>query len=128
MPDLAGLVNVVFPVFTIAALAACALLYSVQTTLRANNGDLKERVGILEAEQKLDHEKIAAQAKQITAHQSEIETFSKIVTGEVHLVAITDLLTAHHDQAVKEWTVINGVLTRIDTTMAALLTLAREGK
>ncbi len=126
MPDIGSIFGVIFPLLSVIALAGCALLFGVQTTLRANNGDLKDRVAILEAEQKVDKETIAAQSKQISAHQGEIETFSKVITGEVHLVAITDLLSEHHAQAVAQWEGINEVLTHIDTTMAGAGELLHE--
>lgn len=125
MPEVASIFSVIFPLLSVLALGGCALLFGVQTTLRANNGDLKDRVSILEAEQTADKTKIAAQAAQILAHQGELTALSKVVTGEVHLVAITDLLTEHHAQAVREWHEVNTVLTRIDTTMAGALALLR---
>lgn len=126
MPDVGTVFNFIFPLLSVLALGGCALLFGVQTTLRANNGDLKERVGILESEQRSDKQTIAAQAEQISAHQGELTALSKVVTGEVQLVAITDLLTAHHTQAVKEWEQVNSILIRIDTTMAGALALLRD--
>lgn len=126
MPDVASVFNFIFPLLSVLALGGCALLFGVQTTLRANNGDLKDRVAILEAEQTADKAKIAAQADQIAAHQGELGALSKVITGEVHLVAITDLLSEHHNQAVKEWDAVNTILLRIDTTMAGALALLRD--
>lgn len=126
MPDVSSVFAFVFPLLSVLALGGCALLFGVQTTLRANNGDLKERVAILEAEQVADKKTINGQAEQIAAHQGELAALSKVITGEVHLVAITDLLSAHHAQAVQQWDSVNTVLVRIDTTMAGALALLRD--
>ena len=125
MPDLGSIVGVIFPLLTLLAVGACALLYGVTTTLRANNGDLKDRVGILEHEGETKDHKITALQAEVIGQKGELDALRKVVTGEIHLVAITDLLTAHHTQAVKEWRDIETVLIRIDTTMAGTLAILR---
>lgn len=74
-------VSVVFPLLTLIIGGACLLLLSVTTTLRANNGDLKDRVDLLEkdlAQEKLDN----------AALKAEVGALQKVVTGEVQLAAI----------------------------------------
>lgn len=126
MPGLGSIVGVIFPLLTILAVGGCALLYGVTTTLRQSNGDLRDRVKDLEAENETKDHKITALEEQVSAHQGELAALSKVITGEVHLVAITDLLTQHHDEAIKQWASVNGVLLRVDTTMAGVLALLRD--
>lgn len=90
------LVSVIFPVLTVIIGAACILLFSVTTTLRASNTDLRDRVKELEDTKK----RLEAMN---AAHTAELEALRKVVTGEVHLVAITDLLDHHHKEAVAYW-------------------------
>lgn len=113
VPGFGSIVGVIFPLLTILAVGGCALLYGVQTTLRANNGDLDKRVAILEAEGVRKDAQIAAQQKEIDGQRAELATLGKVVTGEAYLVAISDLVTEHHAQAVREWQTINGTLTEI---------------
>lgn len=74
-------VSVVFPLLTLIIGGACLLLLSVTTTLRANNGDLKDRVDILEKD--LNQEKLDN-----AALRAEVGALQKVVTGEVQLAAI----------------------------------------
>lgn len=126
MPGFGSIVGIVFPLLTILAVGGCALLYGITGTLRASNGDLRNRVKDLEDEDAAKATKIKAQGEQIDGQKGELEALRKVITGEVQLTAITELLANHHRQAVTEWEAINTVLTRIDTTMAELLTLIRE--
>lgn len=107
-------IGVIFPVLTIIIGAACALQFSVMTTLRASNTDLRERVKELEDKEKRSEVTIAGQVAQLDA-------LGKVVTGEVHLVAITDLLEHHHAEAVRIWESLQVTLAHTDATMTVLL-------
>lgn len=111
-------VGVVFPILTIIIGGACALLLSVTTTLRASNGDLRDRVTDLEAEQKIDKSLINSQ-------KADLDALRKIVTGEVQLAAITDLLEHHHQAAVTAWQSVEG---KIDQLAPSLDTILAEIK
>lgn len=113
MPDLGSIVGVIFPLLTLLAGGGCILLYGSTTTLRANNGDLEKRVDLLEAEGLRKDAQIETHQKEIAGQKGELLALSKVITGEVHLVAITDLLTEHHAQAVAEWGVINGSMSEL---------------
>lgn len=102
MHDIGTAVNVVFPVLVLIVSGVCLLLFTTTTTLRATNGDLERRVAILEAEQTRDKDLIVGQATEIMALQ-------KIVTGEVQLQAISDLLVEHHKQSLAAWARITEV-------------------
>lgn len=106
-------VSVIFPVLTVIIGGACILLFSVTTTLRASNTDLRERVKELEAKDERNAGTIKAQAAQIDA-------LGKVVTGEAHLVAIGDLLTEHHAEAKANWVLVTGTLGHVDETMERL--------
>lgn len=103
MNDVGTVVSVVFPVLTIIVSGACLLLFATTSTLRATNGDQGERIKVLEGEQARDKALITGQASEIAALQ-------KVVTGEVQLQAIADVLDHHHAQAVQMWGRVDQVL------------------
>lgn len=76
-------VGVIFPLLTVIVGGACVLLFSITTTLRASNGDLRDRVDDLEKEQTKDKATIKEQ-------HAELEALKKVVTGEVQLAALGD--------------------------------------
>jgi hypothetical protein len=90
-----AVISVVFPLLTLITGGACILLFSITTTLRANNGDLKDRVDILEKELKDERSDNAAL-------RAEVGALHKVVTGEVQLAAIQTLLEAHDKSTVAE--------------------------
>ena len=93
MINFGTILGVVFPVLTIIVGGACILLFSITGTLRSSNGDLRDRIGDLEREQAVDKATIITQA-------GELEALKKVVTGEVQLAAITDVLTHHHETSI----------------------------
>lgn len=113
MGDVAHVLSVVFPVLTIIIGAACALQYSIVTTLRASNTDLRERVKELEDKDSRNEVTIAGQVAELAA-------LGKVVTGEVHLVAITDLLEHHHAESVRIWADVQTTLVNVDKSITAL--------
>jgi hypothetical protein len=131
------IVSIVFPVLTIIIGGACVLLFGVTTTLRATNGDLTARVDFLEGErERLRVESattIANLEAKVTSCTAELEALRKVVTGEVQLTAITDLLSHHHEQAVSKWTDTfqkwsdtETILKHLDKTLGELLRATRE--
>lgn len=113
------IVGVIFPVLTVVIGGACILLFSVTTTLRASNSDLRERVKDLEAKNLTNEATISAQ-------KVEIELWSKTVTGEVHLVAIEDLLTHHNNYAVKLGDSLTKCMAHLDGSIEDLDDLMKE--
>lgn len=91
--DFNNVLNVVFPILVVVVGGACILLYGVTSTLRTSNGDLRDRVADLEAAEIRNEAKIKEQAAEISALQ-------KVVTGEVQLAALADVLDAHHKETV----------------------------
>lgn len=108
------IVGVVFPILTIIIGGACALLLSVTTTLRASNGDLRDRVTDLEREQAVDKTLIASQ-------QSDLDALRRVVTGEVQLAAITDLLEHHHRAATTAWHAVEGKIDGLNPSLETIL-------
>jgi hypothetical protein len=117
--SLATILGVVFPLLTIIIGGACVLLFSVTSTLRASNGDLRDRVADLEKEQSIDRATIKTQAGEIKTQAAEIVALQKIVTGEVQLTALTDLLEHHHADTIK-------TQARIEKTVDTLLVELRK--
>lgn len=91
--DVGAILAVVFPLLTVIIGGACILLFSVTTTLRTSNGDLRDRVSDLEAKEVRNEATILQQ-------KSEIVALQKVVTGEVQLAALADVLDAHHHESV----------------------------
>lgn len=83
----------IFPILTVITGGACILLFSVTTTLRQSNGDLRDRVSDLEASDVRKDATIKEQAAELVALQ-------KIVTGEVQLTALADVLDMHHRETI----------------------------
>ena len=115
----AQIIGVIFPVLTVIIGGACILQFSITTTLRASNTDLRERVKELSDELKNAEVKIASQS-------SEIEALRRVVTGEAHLVAIADLLDLHHKEALRVWRELEKVVTHTDKTMDQILAAMRN--
>lgn len=111
----------IFPILTIIIGGACVLLLVSTKTLRDSRDDQEKRITFLEAKSVRDDATILAQAGQIDA-------LGKVVTGEAHLVVITDLLTEHHAEAVKSWTHVGATLEHVDATMVDLVETLREGQ
>lgn len=84
--------GVIFPLLTVIIGGACILLFSITTTLRTSNGDLRDRVSDLEAKSVRDEAKITAQASEIVALQ-------KVVTGADQLAYLSTVLDAHHTES-----------------------------
>lgn len=110
--DLGNVLGVVFPILVIIVGGVCILLYGVTNTLRTSNGDLRDRVSDLEAAEVRNEATIKQQAAEIAALQ-------KVVTGEVQLTALADVLDAHHRESVTADARIEGkvdlILTNVTT-------------
>jgi hypothetical protein len=125
--DLATIVQFIFPLLTCIAIGIGILLLSMTTTLRQSNQDLRERVRDVETENARHETTIKAQATKIEAQSAEIALWSKTVTGEVHLVAITDLLTHHHERATKVWEAWGVKLDHVDALLTRIVEI-EEGR
>lgn len=88
-------VSIVFPLLTLIAGGACILLFSITTTLRSSNGDLRDRVGDLERD-------LTSEKTENAALRSDLSALQKVVTGEVQLAAILTLLESHDRSTVAE--------------------------
>ena len=113
LDDISGVLGLL----TIITGGISVLLLVSTKTLRDSRDDQEKRIAFLEAKSARDDKEIANQAGEINALQ-------KVVTGEVHLVAIADLLEHHHNQAVVMWDELKGTLTHIDST---LVVVAKKG-
>lgn len=104
--DVGQVVSVVFPLLTLVIGGACILLLTITSTLRASNGDLRDRVGDLETSLK-DEE---ATTKVLKA---DLAALQKVVTGEVQLNAILTLLESHDKITISEHARLEKVLDEI---------------
>lgn len=123
-------ISVIFPVLTVIIGGACILLFSVTTTLRASNSDLTARVDFLEKERdRLELEKRTDRETfdaKLVASAGELEALRKVVTGEAHLVAISDLLTEHHSEALAQWANVTTTLGHVDQTLEHVASALEE--
>lgn len=94
-------------IIALGSFAGLALQRGIVVGLREQVGDQKTRIDFLETERAEDKATIARQTSDIAALQ-------RVVTGEVHWVAISDLLETHHKAAVENWHTAHGYLERID--------------
>ncbi len=106
-------VSVVFPLLTLIAGGACILLFSITTTLRSSNGDLRDRVSDLEKALSTEEEKTKTL-------QSDLSALQKVVTGEVQLNAILTLLETHDKSTVAEHARIEKAVEQVREGLAAL--------
>lgn len=106
-----GIFGVLFVVFG----GACVLLLVSTKTLRDSRDDQEKRIDFLEKEGKRQQETISGLI-------GERDALRRVVTGEVHLVAISDLLTQHHTEAVQQWIGMDETLLHIDETLTGFPT------
>lgn len=104
-PSFSQVVGVIFPILTIIAGGIAILAYGSNKVLRDTSADLRQRVADLEKDREADRALIAAQT-------AELKVWQGAVTGEVHLTAILNLLTQHHNEAVAEWQKVDAILER----------------
>lgn len=90
-------------IVALATFAGLALQRGVVTSLREQVGDQKTRIDSLTAERADDKATILRQTADIAALQ-------RVVTGEVHLEAISDLLEHHHKLAESHWRTMEEML------------------
>jgi hypothetical protein len=92
MPDLGGLLSVILSVVAIASAAGLALMRANQATLRETNTDLRNQIGDIKAaraEEQAEHAKFRAEAQaRIAQLESDNAAYQRVVTGEVHWVAL----------------------------------------
>lgn len=93
-------------IIALGSFAGLALQRGVVVGLREQVGDSKTRIEFLEKERTEDKTLIATQSSDIAALQ-------KVVTGEVHWLAISDLLEHHHRDSVEHWRDTKHLLTEI---------------
>lgn len=111
----------VFGITTLIAAGLAGLSWGVVRTLRETARDLRDRVGDLEdaresdkREREAEQVKHQAELTQLKRRQTELSaenaTLAKLVTGEVHWVALTHLLEEHHTEASAHWRWLKGVV------------------
>lgn len=102
-----GLLSTIFGAAALVAAALAGLTWGTVKTLREGGADLRSRVDDLEKEQARDKAKIAEL-------ESENAALGRLVTGEVHWTALTDLLNVHHSEARAHWDDVLLILRRIE--------------
>lgn len=118
-----GLLSAVLTITTLIAAGLAGLMLGSLRTLRDNNSDLQARVTILE-------DKVQERDAEIAILTSDREALARVVTGEAHLNALTDLLTEHHQQSMASWQGMKDIEERILTVISQeerILSRLQEG-
>lgn len=96
MDQLGGILTAVLTVTTIIGTAFAGLQRANVQNLRESNKDLRDARDDLEKER--DKLKVT-----VDQQASDIAALGRVVTGEVHLVALGDRLDEHHAEARDYW-------------------------
>lgn len=97
------LLNTALGVVAIATLAGLGLLRGTVTNLRERLGDSREEVVDLTRKRDADQARI-------TVLEADLAALTRVVTGEVHWVALEQKLDTHHEQAEAHWVKAEGLL------------------
>lgn len=95
-PDLTSLITAALGIITLSTAAGLGLMRGTMTNLREQLADTRASNAEMRVERTEDRALIEKQ-------KAELEALSKIVTGEIHWRAMSDLLDDHHKAAREYW-------------------------
>ena len=98
--------NAALAIVSIATLAGLGLLRGTVTNLREQLND--ERAHSKALKERRDED-----ALKIQTLEADFAALQRVVTGEVHWVALGDLLNRHHEQAMEYWDKFESTLEEI---------------
>ena len=104
--ELGSLLSTGLAVVSIATLTGLGLLRGTVTNLREQLGDARGEIKSL----KDGREEMRGENAELRA---EVGALRRIVTGEVHWVALDEKLDEHHTEATTHWTKAEGLLEEI---------------
>jgi hypothetical protein len=119
--DLSQALTGIFGITTILATAVAGLVWGTVKTVRDTASDLRGRVGDLETERAKDKALIAEL-------RTENTVLTKTVTGEVHWVALTALLTLHHKESGERLEKVLAILDQVLSILNQVLSALNRGK
>lgn len=112
--DLGLYTQVASAVIALAGMAGLALFRGSLVTVRDQNKDLRDEVADLHRRYDDNETRRAAEAAAssviIRDQAADIASLQRVVTGEVQLAALLDLLDHHHKRAEEQWTRDEAVL------------------
>ena len=114
METVSGLLTTALAIVALATLAGLGLMRGTVTNLRENLGDARAEIADKDR-------RLTALEKSDKQHQSELEALRRVVTGEVHWVALGETLDHHHSEAKGHWE-------RDEATLNEILTELRRGR
>lgn len=113
--DLGTLLSTALAVVALATAAGLGLMRGTVTNLREQLADTRASNAEMRQERAEDRAEIA------TLH-TQLDALGKVVTGEVHWLAISDLLDEHHGEARAYWTRAEGNAAEMLSTLRAIQT------
>lgn len=140
LASVGGILALVSLIVASVAVAYSALTRTTIATLKESNAALTERVEILErgeeraqdekrrlaAETESERRRMLAEHAAVAAERdaviAERDAIAKVVTGEVHLVAIEQSLEEHHQAAVNWWSTLSGDIQGLRTAIEGIST------
>lgn len=102
MPD-SGMLSAVLTITTLVATGLAGLMIGSLRTLRDNNNDLTNRVGLVEG-------KVIDRDAEIALLKADRDALARVVVGEADRAALMDLLVDHHHQAMLQWAETKDIL------------------
>lgn len=117
--DIWNVVAAAAAVVAIATVAGLGLQRGYTITLREQLGSAREQIEAQRTELNEMKQERSKDKAAIDRHRNDIATLQRVVTGEVHWQAISELLDFHHQSAESH-------ATRIETTLGSILEELRK--
>lgn len=119
--ELGGFLSGALGIVSLATLAGLGLLRGTVTNLREQLKDAREEIA---DKDRRHHEETAENTRRVTEAEktiarqaADIDALNRVVTGEVHWLALGEQLDEHHRQASEHWAQDEALLTEIRDTI-----------
>jgi uncharacterized protein HemX len=103
MPGIGDLLSIALAAISIATLAGLGFVRGRMTDLREQLRDSREETASLKASRADDRALIDQQKTELKACRTDLDALARVVTGEVHWVALSHHLDQHHEEARAHW-------------------------
>lgn len=103
MPGIGDLLSIALAAISIATLAGLGFVRGRMTDLREQLKDSREETASLKAARVDDRALIDQQKNELKSCRTDLDALARVVTGEVHWVALGNHLDQHHEEARAHW-------------------------